>query len=67
MLTSMHRPTGIAWLVASGLAMIAVTYAPPALDPQMPRKDAPGGDVPGLPRFPGSVRTEYVQKDLGGS
>jgi predicted MFS family arabinose efflux permease len=26
MLTSMQRPTGIAWLVAPGLAMIAVTY-----------------------------------------
>src|SRR5215208_5108990 len=26
MLTSMHRPTGIAWLVAPGLAMIAITY-----------------------------------------
>src|SRR5215208_4832193 len=26
MLTSMHRPSGITWLVAPGLAMIAVTY-----------------------------------------
>ncbi len=26
MLTSMQRPTGIAWLVAPGLAMIAITY-----------------------------------------
>ena len=26
MLNSMHRPSGIAWLVAPGLAMIAVTY-----------------------------------------
>jgi hypothetical protein len=26
MLTSMQRPSGITWLVAPGLAMIAITY-----------------------------------------
>lgn len=42
-----------------------VEEPPPAVAPEMPSEDVPGGDVPGLPRYPGSVRVEHIREDLG--
>jgi hypothetical protein len=38
--------------------------SPPALELSMPEKDVPGGNVSGLPRYPGSVRIHYRREDL---
>lgn len=38
--------------------------SPPAVDPTIPSEDVPGADVPGLARYPGSVRTEYRRERI---
>ncbi len=37
---------------------------PPPPEPSMPEKDVPGGNISGLPRYPGSVRIHYRREDL---
>jgi hypothetical protein len=37
---------------------------PPPPEPSMPEKDVPGGNISGLPRYPGSVRIHYKCEDL---
>jgi hypothetical protein len=34
----------------------------PAVEPSIPTKDVPGTDILGLPRYPGSVRIQYMRK-----
>lgn len=50
---------------AAGGTPPTVEEPPPAVAPEMPAEDVPGGDVPGLPRYPGSVRVEHIREDLG--
>lgn len=37
---------------------------PPAVDPVVPSEDVPGAEVPGLPRYPDAVRTEYRRERI---
>ena len=37
---------------------------PPAAEPSTPSNDVPGKDISGLPRYPGSVRSQYTREDL---
>jgi hypothetical protein len=37
---------------------------PPAPEASIPEKDVPGGNISGLPRYPGSVRIHYRREDL---
>jgi len=38
---------------------------PPATSPRLPARDVSGADIPGLPRYPGSVRVAYVREPQG--
>ena len=38
---------------------------PPTAELDMPQEDVPGAELPGLPRYPGSVRTEYRREKVG--
>lgn len=44
---------------------VAETPAPPATTVVPPGEDVPGAEVPGMPRYPGSVRTQYERQDFG--
>lgn len=39
---------------------------PPAVEPVVPSEDVPGAEIPGLTRYPGSVRTEYRRERIRG-
>lgn len=38
---------------------------PPARDLSLPSEDVDGAEIEGLPRYPGSVRIEYIREDQG--
>ena len=38
--------------------------SPEALASPLPSEDVPGADIPGLPRYPGSVRVEYEREEV---
>ncbi|HEX2177092.1 MAG TPA: hypothetical protein VHG70_14395 [Nocardioidaceae bacterium] len=44
----------------------AATETPQAVRDWMPRADAPGQDIPGLPRYPGSVRVDFDRQGVAG-
>lgn len=46
------------------VATVEEPSQPPAADPVVPSEDVPGADVPGLTRYPGSVRTEYSRERI---
>lgn len=43
----------------------AAPSQPQAAEVDAPSEDVPGAELPGLPRYPGSVRTEYRREDIG--
>ena len=44
-------------------ARATVTPAASGIPITLPERDAPGRDIPGMPRYPGAVRTEYERRE----
>ncbi len=59
---AVFRP-GAEEISRTGSATVEET-APPPTEPEVPAEDAPGAEVPGLDRYPGSVRTEYRREHI---
>lgn len=55
------------WLLASRERPQAAApeEAPRPQNPSIPSEDVTGSDIPGLSRYPGSVRIEYIREDQG--
>lgn len=59
---------GFGWDRISGGVPVEETRSeqpPPARDPVLPDEDVEGADIEDLPRYPGSVRIEYIRQDQG--
>ncbi|CAN5573354.1 MAG: hypothetical protein M3494_04630 [Actinomycetota bacterium] len=58
---------GAGWFLSArqpGEASSSEVAAPPATVSTMLREDEPGEDIPGMPRYPGSIRAEYERERI---